>query len=200
MLQEISIEEQAANINNLTFGDDRLGVLFYNKVVEDPERTLEEGRKCFREEEWIKIMVPGDRQNVVERPVQRTGMVPTDDRMRFSRQYERFKQSQAQVAHDGTPLTLWPQMPAALAEELRYINIFSVEQLAELSDTYVSKVPKGYEWKTKAAQFVLAMKDQAQVNRLQLELDKRDVEINALKDAVKDQAARIEKLLKKMEK
>ena len=198
MFAEPSIEEQAANVNNLTFGDDRLGVLFYNKVVEDPERTLEEGRKCFREEEWIKIMVPGDRTNIVERPVQKTGTVPTDDRMRFNRQYERFKQQQTQVAHSGTPLSLWPQMPATLAEELKYINIHTVEQLADLADTYVAKVPKGYEWKKKASEFVAAMKDQEQVNKLQTELSLRDVEIETLKQAVADQSARIDQLLKKV--
>lgn len=186
------------NAGSITFGDDRLGVMFYMQVVEDPERTMQEGRKCFREEEYVKIMVPGDRMNVVDRPVQRTGIMPTDDRLRFSRQYEKFQKQQGQVAHDGTPLSLWPQMPASLAEELKYINVFTVEQLAELSDTYMHKVPQGHAWKTKAAQFVAAMKDQAQVNKLQGELEKRDVEIESLKQAVADQSARIDALLKKV--
>ena len=197
MFREPTIEEQAENVNNLTFGDDRLGVLFYMKVVEDPQRTAEEGRKCFREEEYVKIMVPGDRMNVVDRPVQRTGVVPTDDRMRFNRQYERFKQQQAQVVNEGTPLSLWPQMPAPLAEELKFINIYTVEQLAELSDTYVNKVPMGHHWKQKAAQFTQALKDQALVNKLQASVEERDVRIDALEKAIKEQAERIDQLIRK---
>jgi hypothetical protein len=196
-MREVTIEEQAENADNLTFGDDRLGVMFYIKLVEDPQRTLAEGRKCFKEREYVRIMVPGDRHNTVDRPVQITGSIPTDDRMRFAKQYERFKAQKEQAAHDGTPLTLWPAIPSVLAEELKYINIYTVEQLATLSDAYVSKLPKGHEWKRKAAEFISALKDQAQVAKLQTALDERDNRIDALEKAVKDQSDRIEKLLSK---
>jgi len=196
-MREVTIEEQAENAENMTFGDDRLGVMFYVKLVEDPQRTLAEGRKCFKEREYVRIMVPGDRHNTVDRPVQVTGSIPTDDRMRFAKQYERFKAQAEQAAHDGTPLALWPAIPAVLAEELKYINIFTVEQLATLSDAYVSKLPKGHEWKRKAAEFISALKDQAQVAKLQTALDARDNRIDALEKAVKDQSERIEKLLSK---
>jgi hypothetical protein len=171
--------------------------MFYTKVVEDQERTRTEGRKCFKDEEWIKIMVPGDRHNTVERPVQRTGIIPTDDCMRFARQYERFRAQQAQPAHEGTPLSLWPQIPAPLAEELRFINIFTVEQLATLADTYIHKVPMGSQWKQKASDFVKAMQDASVVNKMQAELAQRDNDIETLKQALKDQAARIEELERK---
>ena len=197
MIQELSIEEQAFNAEKMLFGDDRLGVMFYMQVVEDSARTLAEGRKCFREEEYVRIMVPGDRTNVVERPVQVTGILPTDDRMRFAKQYERFKTKQAQTPHEGTPLTLWPQIPPTLAEELKFINIFTVEQLADLADTYVHKLPMGHQWKQKAAQFVQAMKDQSQVNKLQMALDERDTRIDALENAIKEQAEQIAAMQKR---
>lgn len=193
-MAEPSLDELAENINNPTFGDDRLGVLFYMRTVEDKERTLAEGRKCFKEREFVKIMVPGDRLNIIDRPVQRTGVAPTDDTLRFPKQYAKFKAQVEQVAHDGTPLALWPAVSPALAEELRYINIFTVEQLAELADTYVSKVPRGHELKRKAADFVAALKDQAVVNKLQSELEQRDNEIETLKKAVAEQAERLEQL------
>lgn len=199
-MPEISIEEQAFNAENVTFGDDRLGVIFYNRTVEDPERTRQEGRKCFREREFVKIMIPGDRQNIVDRPVQRTGTLPTDDVMRFPKQYERFKAQQSQAAHDGTPLSLWPAMPGALAEELKYINVFTVEQLATLSDAYVGKIPQGHQWKKKAAEFVTALKDQEQVSKLQSALDERDARLDAQDKALKDQAAIIERLQKRLDK
>jgi hypothetical protein len=200
MLREVTIEDQAMNAENLTFGDDRLGVVFYTRAVEDVEASKTEGRKVFREREYVKIMVPGDRHNTIDRPVQKTGVMPTDDRMRFAKQYERFKAQQDQSAHDGTPLALWPVVPMTLAEELKYLNIFTVEQLATLSDTHVAKIPGGHAWKKKAADFVAALKDQAQVAKLQSALEERDNRIDTLEKAVQDQAERIEKLLKKMEK
>jgi hypothetical protein len=198
MLREVSIEEQAMNADNLLFGDDRLGVMFYMQVVDDPERTLAEGRKCFREIEFVRIMVPGDRHNTVERPVQVTGILPTDDRMRFSRQYERFKANLEQKVHEGTPLTLWPQMPAALARELEFINVFTVEQLADVADTYVPKIPMGSQWKQKAAAFVAALKDQSQVNKMISELEERDNKIAVLEQAVADQATQLKELMKRV--
>lgn len=195
---EVTIEEQAMNAENLTFGDERLGVIFYTRTVEDKERTLAEGRKCFRDREYVKILIPGDRHNFIDRPVQKTGVLPTDDTLRFAQQYARFKAQAEQKAHDGTPLSLWPQMSAALAEELKYINIFTVEQLAELADTYVAKVPLGHQWKAKAREFVAAQKDASVVNKLQSELAERDAKIATQEAAIKDQAARIAALEKKL--
>jgi len=196
-MREVTIEEQAENAENLTFGDDRLGVIFYNKPVEDRERSLAEGRRCFKDREYVKIMVPGDRHNTVDRPVQRTGILPTDDRLRFPKQYARFKAQQEQTAHDGTPLTLWPTIPATLAEELKFINIFTVEQLATLADTHVAKIPGGHQWKNKAEVFVKAMKDTAHVTKMQAELAERDNRIETLEKALAEQAKAIEELRKR---
>lgn len=185
-MREISLEELAENVDKMDFGDDRLGVLFYVRVVEDKERTLSEGRKCFKDEEFVKIVVPGDRHNVVDRKVQRTGILPTDDRMRFPRQYEKFKAGREQQMHDGTPITLWPVVSQSLAEELKYINIFTVEQLADLADTYVGKIPNGQALKAKAKQFVEVQKDASVLNKVQLELAQRDNEIDTLKKQMAD--------------
>jgi hypothetical protein len=199
-MREVTIEEQAENAGNLQFGDDRLGVQFYMQSVEDKERTLAEGRKCFREREFIKIMVPGDRHNVIARPVQITGSMPTDDRMRFPRHYEAFKAKQEQKAHDGTPLALWPAMPDSTADELKYINVFTVEQLATLSDTYVGKMPNGHSWKAKAIEFLKVIGDQSALNKLNAALAERDNRIATQQLAIDDQARIIEKLSKRLDK
>ena len=200
MIRDISLEELADNVNNPTFADDHLGVVFYTRTVEDIARTLSEGRKCFREREYVKIMVPGDRHNIVDRPVQKTGIMPTDDAMRFPRQYQRFQQRATQQAHDGTPLSLWTTIPSALAEELKFLNIFTVEQLANLADTHVAKIHGGPSWKQKAADFVQAMTDSAQMMKLQTELEKRDNEIDTLKKALKDQGSVMTSMQKRLDK
>ena len=198
MRNELSIEDQAFNASNLTFGDERLGVQFYNRVVEDVEATLREGRKCFKSREYVRIMVPGDRSNIVDRPVQKTGILPSDDTLRFQQQYARFKARQEQPMAEGTPLGLWPLISETLVEEMKYVNIFTVEQLAEINDSFVGKIPRGSELKRRAQEFVAAMKDQGLVGKLQTELAERDNRIETLERAIADQAAKIEALARKV--
>jgi hypothetical protein len=71
-----------------------------------------------------------------------------------------------------------------------------VEQLAELADTYVGKVPMGHSWKAKAAEFVLAQKDAAIVNKLQMELAERDNTIATMQNQINDLAEAITDLRK----
>jgi hypothetical protein len=193
-MREATIDELADNVHNLSFGDDRLGIMFYNDVTEDTAASLREGRKIFKNVEMVKIMIPGERSPTI-RMVQKTGIRHSDDTMRWPKQWQIFKSQGEQVAHPGTPLNLWPRMPATLAEELKYINIFTVEQLAELADNYATKIPKGYEWKKQAADFVRVMKDSAVVAQLQEQLDTSKNEVEALKQAVKEQGEQIAALM-----
>jgi hypothetical protein len=195
MMKEVTIEELAENADNPRFGDDRLGVIFYMRTEEDKERTLAEGRKCFRDREFVRIMIPGDRNPAADRRVQVTGNELTDDRLRFPKQYARFKAQEAQPVHDGTPLALWPGIGGALVEELKYINIHTVEQLAGISDTYVGKIPMGQSLKQKAADFAQALKDQSVVNKLQMALDDRDNQIDTLRNELKELGQQVKEML-----
>jgi hypothetical protein len=194
-MKEVTMEELAENVDNPRFGDDRLGVLFYMRTEEDKERTLAEGRKCFRDREFVRIMIPGDRNPAADRRVQITGNDLTDDRLRFPKQYAKFKANAEQVVHEGTPLTLWPGISGALVEELKYINIHTVEQLAGLADTYVSKVPMGQSLKQKAADFVKALHDQAAVNKMQAALEDRDNQIATLRNELKELGEQVKEMV-----
>jgi hypothetical protein len=200
MLRAVTIEEQAENVNNPTFGDDRLGVMFYMRTEEDQEATKRDGIKRYRDREFIKILIPGDRNCPPDRPVQKTGIVSSDDTMRWPRQYERFKANMEQKAHDGMPLSLWPQMPNALAKELEFFNVFTVEQLATMPNGNLSKFQGGQGWQQKAAAFVAAVKDQSTVNQLNAALEDRDSQIKAQQEALDDQAKIIDKLSKRLDK
>jgi len=194
-MKEVTIEELAENVDNPRFGDDRLGVQFYMRTEEDKERTLAEGRRCFRDREFVRIMIPGDRNPAADRRVQVTGNDLTDDRLRFPKQYARFKAQVEQPVHDGTPLTLWPGVSGALVEELKYINIHTVEQLATLADTYVGKIPMGQSLKQKAADFVTALKDQAAINKMQAMLEDRDNQIATLRNELKELGDQVKDML-----
>lgn len=170
-------------------GDDKLLIRFYTKPVKDDALTAAEGRPRFVEQEYIEIMVPGDKDNNVNRPLR------DDDKVRFARAYDRWSRTKEQP-EDGTPLSMAPFLSPAQVEELRFLKITSIEALANLADVHTGKFMGLTDLKKRAALFVETAKGNAPSIKLQAELDKRDNEIATLKQMLKEQSDKIEQLLK----
>jgi hypothetical protein len=169
-------------------GDARLWVKFEHRPAPDPEATAQAGHPKFRSEEWIRIAVPGERDEV-ERPVTEF------DKVRFSKQYDHWKASGAQAV-EGYPLEKWPGVTRVQVEELKFFKINTVEDLANVPDALGSKFMGIQALKTQAKNFLAAAAGEAQVTKMQAELDKRDAEITALQRALKDQGDKLEQVLK----
>src|SRR4051812_45528342 len=107
-------------------GDEQLFVVFYMGIVKNEQRTVDEGRPIFDDVECVRIIVPGDRNNINDRPASDV------DKRRFAKQYAMFKQGvkeEDQVS--GTRLTDWPFLTRAQCEELKYLGLRTVEHLSE---------------------------------------------------------------------
>ena len=100
---------------------------FFTHSVKDEALTASRGRYSSREIEMVRIIIPGDKHNVVERRVR------PNDQEKYPREYEAFRKMQDFVP-DGTLLSNWGLISRSQCEDLRYQNIFTVEQLAALSD------------------------------------------------------------------
>lgn len=132
---------------------------FYTKPVQDDAQTALEGRPIFRDVEFIEIVAAGNSTNVVRRPVRDA------DKSRFRQAYALFRAgAESQVV--GTPLAEVAWISASLAEELAYIKVRTLEQLAELSDSVCGTRPGLYELKRKAAAWVEQAKDGAKFNAI----------------------------------
>jgi hypothetical protein len=154
--------------------DSKLYVTFYVRAVMNNFKSAEEGRPIFEEKEYIRIIVPGDSKTTVDCPV-------TDEfRMRFEKQYDKFKKGLEQAVV-GTPLEVWPQMTVGLVAELKAMNISTVEQLADLDDGRAQKIMGSHDLRRRARTFLDAAQGEAANNKLNMELEKRDAEIEALK-------------------
>ncbi len=105
---------------NRTAGDDKLVVMFYQGVMKNEAESAKEGRAIFDNVDFIKIFLPGDRNNIVERPVS------ADDKVRFAEKYKRYKESKESEEGSGTPLAEWPIITRSMAEELRYLGFRTV--------------------------------------------------------------------------
>jgi hypothetical protein len=118
---------------------------FYPRAVLNKRKTEEEGRSVFDEIDYVKILVPGDNKNQIDRKVRQ------EDKMRWPAAWDRY-QKKRDPEISGTPLKEWAYLNTARAAELESLNIFSMEQLAGLSDDYLPRLGPGARDLVKRAQ------------------------------------------------
>jgi len=171
-------------------GDEKLAIRFFKKARQNSEESAKHGRPIFTEEDYIQIMVPGDRTSTIVRPV------GPQDLGRFHAQYEHWKKTNQEEQLLGTPLDAWGIMSLGQIEEYRYFGIRTIDQMAELRDDVCQKIMGATALKQKAIAFIALAKNEAPMRKVQEELDKRDLQISALQVAVDDQAKIIKQLQK----
>lgn len=169
----------------------KLIVQFHVKAVKDEAASAEAGRPIFKEEEYIRIFVPGDR-DVVDRPIY------PSDLQRFANQYERWKSKKGTEEVVGTPLEQYPMISRAQVEELKYFNVFTVEQLANMADVHTQKFMGINTLRQQARDWLAVANKTADASKMRKEIELRDAEIGALKDMLKKQGEQIEKLQKRL--
>lgn len=165
--------------------DKKLVVRFSFQPRIDSKRSLEEGRDCYRDVEFVTIRIPGDKTLVVNRPV-----MPSD-KQRFPLQYAAFiaKKDEQLV---GTPLALWPHVTESQRMELDYFNVRTVEQLAGMADGNSNGVLGIQALKRSAQNWLDAQKEAAPAAKLAAELAQRDDTIAALKDQLEKLSAKVD--------
>jgi hypothetical protein len=168
--------------------DRSLAVRFFVKAKQDADASAKEGRPIFKEYEYIQIMMPGDRTQVNIRPLS------ARDKERFAAQYENWKKNNSNEVLNGTPLEAWGLLSLAQIEEYRFFGIRTIEHMADLRDDIAGKIPGATILKQKAKAFIEIAKQEAPMKRVQEELDKRDAEIAALKNALAEQGAALQQL------
>ena len=157
--------------------DNKLYVEFFRKPVLQPGKSREEGRAVFREVDYIRIHVPGDKASVVERPVSQ------QDEFRFQDRYNKWKAGQEEAV-TGTPLSALPGMTPSKVEEYKFFKLVTVEQLAEANDNLGSKFMSFQADKQRAKAFMEVARNNAPIEKMNEELQKRDAEIENLRTMV----------------
>ena len=121
-------DDLAENATNRYAGDKGLTPRFYYVASQDQEMTEQEGRPIYKDKLFIEIRLPGNKDEVRKRPA--TEM----DIARFRRVYKRFIENNDESEIVGTPLSEWPGVNRAQVEEMKYMNVHTVEQLVAMSD------------------------------------------------------------------
>lgn len=158
------------------FGDDsQQVVLFYTRSVFNAAKSQQMGSRQYENQTWVKMHPPGERLNVIDRPVQDL------DKRRFPGQWNMFLQNKTQVP-DGTPIDLlFPNNPA-IADNLKAFGVHTVQQCSQLSDNAMQTIGMGaVEWKNMAVRYLDNASSGTAFLKLQAEVQQKDQEIRILK-------------------
>lgn len=164
-----------AERGRVDYADDRLHVRFFIAPFLKEEDSKKEGRPIYEDTEFIEIMVPGDKDNIV---VDRVNNI---HRRRFRTRYERWKQDGTGEITRGTSLREWPGCTRSQAEEFAFFGVKTVEQLAEMSDGNAQKFMGSMVLRQKARDFLAAAKDAEHLTKMRTEMEQVRSENEGLK-------------------
>ena len=174
-----TIDHDINDYNSRYAADRSVYARFYTKPEKDDAASAEAGRPIFRDREYVEIRAAGNANNVIQRKAS------AEDKRRFARQYELYKQGDAdQIV--GTPLAEVPWLTRSQVEELAYLRIRSLEALAGLSDEICSKYAGMYDLKRKAVAAVEAAEKAAPFTALAEENKVLKEELAALKQQMNE--------------
>jgi len=151
-------------------GDTSVYAEFRMHPRRNEQKSKAEGRDIYEDQPYIKIMVPGDKGNIVNRPIRE------QDKTRFPRQWAAFKNAEEQI-QEGTPLHEWAGISRSQVEELKFLNIRTVEALAGMPENHGAQImgfqgirakAKAYLEDSKMMAPIAALTEENQVLRQQL--------------------------------
>jgi len=150
-------------------GDDRLYVTFKTEAILNPHASTKAGRPIYDDIDMITIHAPGSKLTSIVEHAKRY----TQGRPILAAKYRDWKSGQLESA-GGTPLENFPFLftkPSMIAE-LKYRNVFTVEQLANLPDGAKQTIMGGFELSQKAADWIASTAVIADAEEKQALLDR----------------------------
>jgi len=156
--------------------DSRLQVRFYRKPVHQEQESMDAGRPIYKEFDFVHICVAGDTLTEIDT------YALQQHKQRFPIQWANYMNRQGANDEEivGTPVAEWPLVSKSQAEELRAMKFHTVESIASASDQQLQRIGMAagmspYAFRDKAKAFLNLATASA-------ETDKREQEINALKE------------------
>ena len=164
-------------------GDASLMVKFEMRVIEDKQKTREEGRYIGKEAVWIEARPMGKIHPLFSRKA------TPRDLERFKDRYNRWLSDQDEPL-EGTPIDEWPAIPAVQREEFKHRGIRTVEDILLVNDSVAQDFMGFYQIKRLAQAFVEtgASKKAAEA------IIARDEQIADLSQKVEELMARLEEM------
>lgn len=191
MLQQADSEVmQAFNAQQGVAMPSKLIATFFMEAVQDNEASAAAGRPIYRDEEFVEIRVPGDKDEIRRRPVRFM------DKQQFPAQYAAFKANR-EAPMEGTPLDKVPFLTKAQVLEFQSVGLKTAEHVRDMADSLAQRFMGIHQVRKQITDFLAAAEGAAPAQKLQAELEKRDNEIEALKNLIDQQNKRLDDIGKR---
>jgi len=165
----------------------KMAVFFHAVQVQNNFLTAQEKRPIFQERIFLKKLVPGDNTLTIDRPMRE------QDIEDYPVEWARFEQKkEATVA--GTPIEVWTAISETQKAEFKALNIFTIDQFAQLADIAGNKIMGFNDLREKARTFIAASQDSQMFDKIRAETDKKlqaqDVEMAELRAMIAELTAK----------
>jgi hypothetical protein len=187
------MKNEVAGWTNDNFMEDNRGkmaVFFHAVQVRNNFKSDAEKRPIFEERIFIKKLVPGDSTLIVDRPMREQDM---ED---FPIEWARYEQKKEQKVA-GTPIDAWSAVSETQKAEFKALNIFTIDQFANLPDVAGDKIMGFNDLRSKARTFIMAAQDSQMMDKLRAEMDKKleaqEAELAELRAMINKKAGRPKK-------
>ena len=165
-------------------------VRFYEKPKLNKAKTSEAGRPIYDSVEMVEVIVAGDKHfrphfPAHEPTVTYDNATQQDDRRtwaeRYPAEYKAYK-TQGTMSVSGTPVEAWPLLTRAQVAELKALDIFTVEQIADMTDRNRHILgPSARQIIAQARTYIDQARDTAAPQRLAAENEALRAELERLK-------------------
>jgi hypothetical protein len=139
-------------------------VFFHPVQVQNDFKTAEAGRPIFQEQIFIKKLISGDNTLIIDRKMRAT------DEDEHPKEWEMFKNKRLNIV-PGTPIDAWHILSETQKAEFKALNIFTIDQFAQLPDIAGLKIMGFNELRTKARTFISASKDSEVFAAMKTDMD-----------------------------
>jgi len=187
------MKNEVAGWTNDNFMEDNRGkmaVFFHAVQVRNNFKSDAEKRPIFEERIFIKKLVPGDSTLIVDRPMRE------QDIEDFPIEWARFEQKKEQKVA-GTPIDAWSAVSETQKAEFKALNIFTIDQFANLPDVAGDKIMGFNDLRSKARTFIMAAQDSQMMDKIRAEMDKKleaqEAELAELRAMINKKAGRPKK-------
>jgi hypothetical protein len=165
----------------------KMAVFFHAVQVQNNFKTALEKRPIFEEKIFLKKLVPGDNTLTIDRPMRE------QDIEDFPVEWARFEQKK-EAAVPGTPIEVWNVISETQKAEFKALNIFTIDQFAQLSDIAGNKIMGFNDLRDKARAFIAAAEDSQMFDKIRAETDEKlkaqDVEMAELRAMISELTAK----------
>ncbi len=158
------------------FGNDaQLLVKFFKHPQISKFQTDQAGRPVYVDVVMVEVIQPGEKDPV---------RVLADEmhKRRFARQWDNFEKGNAE-AIVGTPLSLlFPNEPSLILT-LNGFNVFTVDQLASITDTAMQSIPMGRTLADRAKAYLSTAAGGANFHQMKSQIEELTAKLQALTEA-----------------